>query len=232
DMGKPKDEPPPEGLNYDLWLGPASLRPYNPRHSDFYFYYFWDYSGGMLAAWGVHLFDVVTWAMGPTVRSVTTVGGKLVFDDAREMPDTAGILFECPGYVHTYELRHGNGKDPWGGMDHGLEFYGTQAAIWINRSGYTLFPENDPKAAKFVKDAGLDEPHKRNWLECIRSRKLPNCDVELGHLSSILGHLGNISYRVGRPVKWDGESEDIANDQEAQALLGRKYREPYVLPKV
>jgi len=232
DMGNPPDSDPPAGVNYDLWLGPAPKRPFNPRHFDFYFYYFWDYSGGMLSAWGVHLFDVVTWAMGSTVNSVTTIGGKLVFKDAREMPDTAGVLFECPNYVHTYELRHGNGKDPWGGMDHGIEFYGTDGTIWINRSGYTLFPESDRKSAKFVPDRGQDEQHKRNWLECIRSRKRPNADVELGHLGSNLGHLGNIAYRVGRKIKWDGEKETIPGDPEAEKLLGREYREPYVLPKV
>jgi predicted dehydrogenase len=232
DMGNPPDSDPPPGVNYDLWLGPAKKRPFNPRHFDFYFYYFWEYSGGMLSAWGVHLFDVVTWAMGPTITSVTTVGGKLVYNDARDTPDTAGILFECPKYLHTYEVRHGNGKDPWGGMDHGIEFYGTEGAIWINRNGYTLFPESDRKSSMFVPDRGQDEPHKRNWLDCIRSRKRPNADIELGHLGSVPGFLGNIAYRVGRKIKWDGEQETIPGDPEAERLLGREYREPYVLPKV
>ena len=78
----------------------------------------------------------------------------------------------------------------------------------------------------------MDIPHKRNFLECVRSRSRPNADVELGHLSSIAGHLGNISHRVGRRVGWDGEKETIPGDPQAQALLGRKHREPYVLPKV
>ena len=232
DMGNPPDSDPPPGVNYDLWLGPAKKRPFNPRHFDFYFYYFWEYSGGMLSAWGVHLFDVVTWALGPTIKSVTTIGGKFVYNDARDMPDTAGVLFECPGYVHTYEVRHGNGKDPWGGMDHGLEFYGTTGAIWINRNGYTLFPEENRKNAKFVADRGQDEQHKRNWLDCIRSRKRPNADIELGQLGCVPGFLGNIAYRVGRKIQWDGEKETIPGDPEADKLLGREYREPYVLPKV
>jgi hypothetical protein len=117
-------------------------------------------------------------------------------------------------------------------MDHGIEFYGTKGTIWINRGGYTYFPEEDRAKSKFTPDQGLDDQHRRNWLDCIRSRQRPNCDVEEGHKSSIVGHLGNISYRVGRPVAWDAEKETIPGDPEADRLLGRDYREPYVLPKV
>lgn len=232
DMGNPPDSDPPPGVDYDLWLGPAPSRRFNPRHFDFYFYYHWAYSGGMLSAWGVHLFDVVTWAMGPTINAVTTVGGKFVFNDARETPDTAAVTFECPGYVWTYELRHGNGKDPWGEMDHGIEFYGTKASLRINRRGYTVFLEDARSEPLKVQDRGQDTQHKRNWLECIRSRKRPNADVELGHLGSIPGHLGNIAYRVGRRIVWDGQNETIPNDPDATALLGRTYRAPYLLPEV
>ncbi|HOK77560.1 MAG TPA: Gfo/Idh/MocA family oxidoreductase [Verrucomicrobiota bacterium] len=232
DMGNPPDSDPPPGVDYDLWLGPAPSRRFNPRHFDFYFYYHWAYSGGMLSAWGVHLFDVVTWAMGPTINAVTTVGGKFVFSDARETPDTAAVTFECPGYVWTYELRHGNGKDPWGEMDHGIEFYGTKASLRINRRGYTVFLEDARSEPLKVQDRGQDTQHKRNWLECIRSRKRPNADVELGHLGSIPGHLGNIAYRVGRRIVWDGQNETIPNDPDATALLGRTYRAPYLLPEV
>jgi len=231
DFGRPADAPAPAGLNYDAWLGPAPQRPFNPRHTDFFFYYFWTYSGGMQSAWGVHLFDVVNWALEPKILSVTTTGGQYFIHDARDMPDTAGVLIETPNMVYTYEMRHANGKDPWGGMDHGIEFYGTKGTIWINRNGYTLFPEENRSQSSFVKDVGQDEQHKRNWLECIRSRQRPSCDIELGHLSSIAGHLINISYRVGRQIKWDAAKETILGDAEAEALLGRTYREPYVLPK-
>jgi len=232
DMGNPPDSDPPPGVDYDQWLGPAPSRPFNPRHFDFYFYYHWVYSGGMLSAWGVHLFDVVTWAMGPTINAVTTTGGKFVFKDARDTPDTAAVLFECPSYVWTYEVRHGNGKDPWREMDHGIEFYGTKASLRINRRGYTVFLEDARSEPLRVPDRGLDTPHKRNWLECIRSRQRPNSDVELGHLGSIPGHLGNIAYRVGRRILWDGQNETIPNDSEAAALLGRTYRAPYLLPEI
>jgi predicted dehydrogenase len=232
DMGNPPDSDPPPGLDYDQWLGPAPKRHFNPRHYDFYFYYFWDYSGGMLSAWGVHLFDIVTWAMGPKIQSVTTTGGKFVFQDVRETPDTAAVLFECPDYMFTYELRHGNGKPSFSDMDHGIEFYGTKATLFINRSAYWLFPERQRTNPRTVQAQDMEVPHKRNFLDCIRSRKRPNSDVELGHLGSLPGHLGNIAYRVGRKITWDGEREAIPNDPQAEALLGRTYREPYLLPKV
>ncbi|MHB8614405.1 MAG: hypothetical protein ACYDAL_18600, partial [Candidatus Dormibacteraceae bacterium] len=139
---------------------------------------------------------------------------------------------ECPEYVFTYELRHGNGNPPWGGMDHGIEFYGTKASLWINRLGYTIFPENERRDPHRVPDRGLDLPHKRNFLECVRSRKRPNADVELGHLGSIPGHLGNIAYRVGGKILWDGDREMIPDNPQAEALLGRTYRAPWVLPKI
>jgi predicted dehydrogenase len=155
-----------------------------------------------------------------------------VFNDVRDTPDTASVLFECPAYVFTYEVRHGNGNPPWGGMDHGIEFYGTKGSIWINRNGYTFFPESDRANPKSVPSQGMEVQHKRNWIDCIRSRKRPNSDVELGHLGSLPGHLGNIAYRVGRRIAWDGEKETIPGDPQAEALLGRTYRAPYVLPKV
>lgn len=232
DMGNPPDAETPPGLDYDQWLGPAPQRPFNPRHYDFYFYYFWDYSGGMVSAWGVHLLDIVVWAMGPAVKAVSTIGGKFVFQDARETPDTAAVVFDCPGYALTYEVRHGNGKPPWGRMDHGIEFYGTKACLWIDRSGYTVFTEDERPVPHKVAGEDGDLPHKRNWLECLRSRQRPNSDVELGHLGSIPGHLANIAYRVGERILWDDERETIPNNPRAEALLGRTYREPYGLPKV
>jgi hypothetical protein len=158
--------------------------------------------------------------------------GKLVFQDARDTPDTAAVLFECPGYVFTYEVRHGNGTPPWGSMDHGIEFYGTKASIWINRMGYSFFSEEERRNPQKVNGQDMETPHKRNWLDCIRSRQRPNSDVELGHLGSVPGHLGNIAYRVGSRIAWDGEHESIPGNPQAEALLGRTYREPWVLPKV
>ncbi|MBX7257230.1 MAG: Gfo/Idh/MocA family oxidoreductase, partial [Candidatus Hydrogenedentes bacterium] len=135
DLGNTPDEPTPAGVDYDMWLGPAPLRPFNPKRFHGTWYFFWDYSGAMISAWGVHLFDIVAWAMGPEIESVSTVGGKIAHNDMRETPDTAECIFQCPNYVLTYSMRHGTGWRPFGDMDHGIEFLGDKATLQINRAG-------------------------------------------------------------------------------------------------
>ncbi|MBN1422747.1 MAG: Gfo/Idh/MocA family oxidoreductase [Planctomycetes bacterium] len=227
-IGNPPDGPEPEGVDYDMWLGPAPKRAFNPARFHFTFYFHWDYAGGMVSDWGVHLFDVVLWAMGDEVLSAATAGGKHFFKDARETPDTVATTFECPGYTMVYTMRHANGLDPHGGMDHGIEFFGSQATLRINRNGYQILPEGGGAPLSFP-GAPMDEPHKRNFLDCVRSRKRPNADALVGHLGAVVSHLANISYRVGRKIVWDPKREEIAGDPEASALLGRTYREPWRL---
>ncbi|MGQ9589856.1 MAG: Gfo/Idh/MocA family protein [Planctomycetota bacterium] len=233
-LGNPPDSDPPAGVDYDRWLGPAPRRRFNPARFHFSFYFFWDYSGGMVSAWGVHLFDVVSWALGHEILAVDAVGGKLVHQDIRETPDTATATFECPGYTLTYTMRHGNGFPLYGELDHGIDFHGSKGTLRINRRRFAIFPEGSdkPSARVEAKDLGemhMDIPHKKNWLQCIRDRKKPNADAEDGHRSSIYGHLANISYRAGRRIRWDANAEAIPGDSEASALLTREYRAPWAL---
>jgi predicted dehydrogenase len=228
-IGNPPDGDPPPGVDYDMWLGPAPKRRFNPARFHFGFYFFWDYSGGMISAWGVHLFDVVAWALGHEILSVNTTGGKLVHDDLRETPDTADVAFECPGYTLAYTMRHGNGFPYYGELDHGIDFHGTTGTLRINRLHFTVFREGEDKPALRVEQSGMEVPHKQNWIDCLRTRAKPNSDAEDGHRSSIYGHLANISHRVGRKVRWDSRAETIASDPEASALLRREYRAPWVL---
>ena len=228
-IGNPPDSDPPAGVDYDTWLGPAPARKFNSNRFHFSFYFFWDYSGGMVSGWGVHLFDVVAWAMGPEILSVSSTGGKFVHQDMRDTPDTAEACFECPGYTLTYTMRHGNGFSPYGNMDHGIDFYGTTGTLRVNRSGFDVFPEGDPTHPVTVPQNGSDLLHKKNFIACVKSRAKPNSDAEDGHLSSIYGHLANIAYRVGRKIRWDAKAETIVGDPEAAALLRREYRAPWVL---
>ncbi len=226
-MGKLPDCDPPEGVDYDFWLGPAPKRSFNPHRFHFFYYFYWDYSGGMISAWGVHLFDVVMWAMGYNIQDVITTGGHFVFDDDRETPDTAQTIFTCPDYLITYEMRHGNGERIQGDMDHGIEFLGTEGTLEINRARYVLKIRGEQPVE--VKSQGLDEFHFSNFIESVRLRKQPNVNAETGHRAAIYGHLANISYRVGRRIVWDAENETIPGDREAKSLLRRKYRKPWVL---
>ena len=232
DLGNPPDADPPPGVDYDMWLGPAPKRRFNPLRWHGSFYFFWDYSGGMVSDWGVHLFDVVSWAMGPEINSVSTVGGNHVFKDARQTPDTAGALFECPGYTMTYTMRHGNGWQPHGQMDHGIEFFGTEATLQINRNGFEMYRDADRGTRKpFYTEKGntVLVEHERNFFDCMRSRQRTNADAETGHLGALAGHLANISYRVGRRIHWDSKTETIANDPDANKLLKPEFREPWRL---
>jgi len=232
-IGKPDDCDPPAGVDYDLWLGPAPKRKFNPNRFHFNFYFFWDYSSGMVNAWGVHLFDIVLWAMGNSIRSVTTEGGKFVHDDNRDTPDTTQSVFKCDGYTMAYSMRHGNNWPPHGNMDHGIEFFGTEATLQINRAGYEIYQGKDRKTRKpsiAEKGEGNNTKiHLRNWLDCVRSGRQTENDLEIGHVSSIPGHLANISYRVGRKLRWDAEKEAIIGDEEASKHLSRKHRAPWTV---
>lgn len=234
-IGRPEDSAPPKGVDYDFWLGPAPKRPFNPSHFHGTWYFFWDYAGAMISGWGVHLFDVVLWAMGPGIKTVSTAGGRLVFDDVRETPDTATAVFECPGYTLTYSMRHGNGWRPHGDMDHGIEFFGTEGTLQINRGGYQVYRDSDRSSRKPLHSERMEGhdytlfEHKRHFFDCIRTGSKCQSDALTGHLSSIPGHLANISYRVGRKIAWDAQEETIVDDREATRFLGREYRSPWRL---
>jgi len=233
DMGKPADSEPPPGVDYDMWLGPAAKRPFNRARFHFYFYFWWDYAGGMVSDWAVHLFDIVMWALGYNIKSVAASGGIYALKDLRETPDTAAAVFDCGNYVMTYSLRHANGWRPHGDMDHGLEFIGTEGILQINRNGFQMYHEADRASRKpyYTEDRVGDfiELHHRNFFACVRSRKQPAADAEVGHINAIPGHLANIAYRVGRTIRWDAEKETIPGDPQAAALLTREYRTPWHL---
>jgi len=233
DFGRPDDGPAPPGVNYDLWLGPAPLRPFNRGRFHGTWYFFWDYSGALVSGWGVHLFDIVQWAMGHEIERVAAVGGNFVVNDARETPDTFSAVFSCPSYTLDYSLRHGNGWRAHDDMDHGIEFFGDWATMQINRGGYRIYREQDrtTRSPFYTENAeGNDyEGHLRNFFDCVRSRNEVRCPTETGHRASVYGHLANIAYRTGRTVAWDSTNEHIAHDDGAAKLLTREYRKPWVL---
>lgn len=234
-IGRKPDENPPAGLDYDLWLGPAPKRPYNPNRFLVNFYFYLDYSGGMLTAWGVHLFDIVMWAMGPQMKGAYCYGGKFAHDDDRNTPDTAEVIYDTPNYTFTYCLRHGNGfpDDPdEGQIDHGIYFYGDKATILVNRNHAKIYQEKDMKKVEIIPAEGGDVEHKQNWLECLRSRQTTVCPPEDGYYANLPGLLALISWQVGRHINWDWDKQTIVGDEEAAALLTKKYREPFVLPEV
>jgi predicted dehydrogenase len=244
-IGNPPDSDPPAGLDWDMWLGPAPKVPFNANRfgvGDRWstFRHFWDYSNGMLGDWAVHLIDIVQWALEtPGPLAITAVGQKLAVKDNGDTPDTLQTTFEYPGFVCTYENREANGNSMFG-KDYGIEFHGTQGTMFLNRSGFEVFPETrkDEEGKEVARSASMrmDEVddgllnHAGNMLECMKSRKRPACDIEDGLHSSATCLLGVVALRTKERIEFDPVKQELRNASgAARKLFGREYRAPWKL---
>jgi predicted dehydrogenase len=240
-IGNPPDSDPPKELDWDSWLGPARKVPFNANrfgvHPDRFssFRWFWDYAGGMMTDWGVHLLDIVHWGMKAEVpQSVSSQGGKLYLQDNRETPDTLQVTYQYPGFVCVYESRECNqyGLNQHG---YGISFHGTDGTLFVDRGGFEILPERTEKgtnrceALSEKNSNNHNQAHSRNFLDCIKSRQTPICDIEIGHRSTSAAQLGNIALRSKCVVNWDGASEQIKGNKEASRYLSFKYRKPWKL---
>ena len=240
-IGNPPDSDPPKELDWDFWLGPARKVPFNPNrfgvHPDRFssFRWFWDYAGGMMTDWGVHLLDVVHWGMKVDVpQSVSAQGGKLYLQDNRETPDTLQVTYQYPGFVCVYESRECNqhGLNQHG---YGISFHGTNGTLFVDRGGFEIFPErvekgtNRCEALTEKNSNNHNQAHSRNFLDCIKSRQNPISDIGVGHRSTSAAQLGNIALRSKSVVNWDGSSEQIRGNKEASRYLSFRYRKPWKL---
>jgi predicted dehydrogenase len=231
-IGYAKDTMKPPGVNYDLWLGPAPSRPFNPNHFHYKWHWNWLYGTGELGNNGVHGLDLARWGLGVGAPdSVVSSGGKHFFDDDQVTPDTQIACFEYPGLTLVWEHRTWSprGID---GLSFGVEFHGEKAVVVTDGKTWSIERPKGEKTAGPKADIATEPRHQRNWLDCIRTAARPNADIEIGHGSTMLCHLGNISQRVGRKLKWDAATERFADDAEANALLARAYRAPWTLPTV
>jgi predicted dehydrogenase len=240
-IGNPPDGDPPPDLDWDLWLGPAPKVPFNASrfgvHPERFssFRWFWHYAGGMMTDWGVHLLDIVQWAMnveGPS--EISAQGGKLYLQDNRETPDTLQVTYQYPGFVCVYENRECNGAR-LDGHGYGICFHGSLGTMFLDRAGFEIIPEKTPKgvnkcepiAEKSSNNHNL--AHSRNFLDCIKSRQLPICDIQIGHRSTSVAQLGNIAYRTKSHLLWDTNNEKFKDNKQASKLLSIKYRKPWKL---
>lgn len=249
-IGRPSDTEPPAHVDYDRWLGPAPSRAFNPNRFHLLFRWFFDYAGGMMSDWGVHLNDIVLWALDARApQSISASGGIFTSDDNRDTPDTIQVVYDFPGCTLTYSMRKGNGL-PLNGHDYGILFCGTDGSLLIDRAGFEVIPDKvvlpygirqaqgdrplRKIALKESKAKGVDgQPaHVNNFVDCLKSRERPICDIEVGHHSTNTCHLGNIAYKLGRKLVWDEATETFKGDSEANALLAREPRRGYELPKV
>jgi predicted dehydrogenase len=243
------DADPPESLNWDMWNGPAPARPFNPtifsRKTQF-----WDYGGGDIVGDGIHQLDLARWLCGVDYpKSVVSSGGRFASAGVSEVPDMQEVVYQFDTMLMTMqgsgftpymfktpgEIRQSDLFPYWPQNSTRIEIFGTKAMMLMGRhgGGWQVFvgpKDNRPVVQEQMYGRHPDPEHKENFIQCIRTRELPNADVEEGHRSVLLSHLGHISYRVGRKLAVDRATEEILDDPEAMKLYKRQGRKPWLIP--
>ena len=235
----------PEGVDYNMWLGPAPDRPFNRNRFHGTWRYFWDYGGGIMTDWGVHLIDMVLLFMDVGApNAVMSSGGNFTFPNgAMETPNNQLAVFEFDDFIMSWEHTQGIGYWPFG-RHHGVAVYGENGLLLIDRQGWEVRPnqeysKKEEKHIDKIAPLGIQKPngnsrdlHAKNFVDCIKSREKPVCDISIGVNTAINAHLGNIAYRLGRKVYWDQQKREFRNDNEANELASADYRNPWELPKI
>lgn len=244
-IGKKPDSPVPQGVHYDLWLGPAPERSFNENRFHYNWHWFWDYGCADLGNQGPHQMDIARWGLNKTEypTKIRCFGRKYAFDDDQETPNTQTATYEYPdGKLLEFEVR-GLYTNPEDGILIGNLFYGTKGWMHLNGSTWKTFMgrKNTPGPGMSGKGSADpnnllgtgDENHFENFIKAVRSRNVKDltADIEEGHLSTALCHLGNISCRLGRELRFDTRTEKFVDDKEANRLLTRNYRKPYIVPE-
>jgi predicted dehydrogenase len=238
-FGRPADGPVPAGLDWDMWLGPAPKVPFNLNRWGVgvqtfpTFRYFWDYAGGAMTDWGVHLIDPVHQCFGEQMpTAVSAMGGKLYVDDNRDTPDTMMATFHYPKFLLTYESRTANPM-PMFGQGAATSIHGTEATLVVKRGGCYVIPneKSQTAAATYEKDQAMDSmnmPHWKNFIECIKTRARPTSDIETCVRSSTACILANLSMRYKTWLDWD-ETKWTVRQTAVKPYLKAKYRAPWKL---
>ncbi|MGE3819921.1 MAG: Gfo/Idh/MocA family protein [Isosphaeraceae bacterium] len=242
-IGKPADAPVPAGVDYDTRLGPAPSRPFTPARFHGNWRWFFDYGTGDLGNDGVHRLDYALRGLEAAIMGqgggplglptvISSTGGKRYFDDAQEFPDTLFVSLDYPDRKATilYEMRLWSAykldEEP-----EGASIFGDKGYVVIGNTRWRAFsPDGKVVAQGTGGNDQHDSAHKRNFIDCVKSGSRPNCDIEIGHATSVLCHLGNVAWRVGRTLEFDPKTEAIVGDDQANSLCRRSYRKPWVIP--
>ena len=236
-IGHKADCEAPAHVDYDMWLGPAPKRPFNPNRFHYNWHWFWDYGTGDTGNDGIHQIDIARWGLGVTTpKAVSCSGGQLFYDDDHQTPDTQIATFEYDDVYLMYEMRLWT-PYPYEGHNNGNIFYGDNGTMSIGRKGWQVTFKDGTKGPSNAPGSGS---HIGNFINAVRSRKVSdpstalgaglNADVEVGHHSASLCHMANIAMRLGRRLKFDAERELFIDDVEANTFLTKKYRKGYELP--
>jgi len=233
------DSAPPAGVDYTQWLGPASIRPFNASRFHFNFRWFWDYAGGLMTDWGVHLLDYGLLGMkSPVPKSVAALGGRFAYPDLyEETPDTLTTLYEFDGFNMVWDSAMGIDNGSYG-RDHGIAYIGNNGTLIVNRGGWEVIEEKQSKSKvskAFVKpsDNGLDK-HWENFVSCVKSRKTEDlhCSIQAGAHVATVAQMGNIAFRSGKKLVWDGAKERFTDEDINKEYLLKEYHNGYKLPVV
>ncbi len=239
--GNPPDSAPPADLDWEMWLGPAPKVPFNAvrwgvKVTTFpTFRYFWDYAGGAMTDWGVHLIDPLHQCFHEAMpTAIVALGEKFYVKDNRDTPDTMHATFEYPKFLMTYESRTANTLPLFGrNQGNGTTIHGTEGTIFVNRSGCWVIPNDKSPlaAAAWEKDAEMSQmnvPHWKNWLECVKSREKPISEIETCVRSSTVCLLANLSMRYKSRLDWDEKNWTVEQDA-VKPYLKMRYRAPWKL---
>jgi predicted dehydrogenase len=255
-IGNPPNEEPPEGFDWEAWLGPAPKVPYNKNRTFYRFRWFYDYSGGQLTNFGVHYLDLIHWALGHDAPlAVTAMGGKFAAADNREVPDTLEVMWQYPGNTLVTFSQYNCTAAPAGILGGEVEFRGTKGTVYLRTDGWEVVPEVltdnefpartplDRKTERGYRDGAKaviearketgklrDADHARNFLDCVASRETCNCDIEVGHRDTTAALIGNIAHKTKSYLEWDAKAEKFVDRPAADKLLRYDYRPPYRLP--
>jgi predicted dehydrogenase len=216
----------PSELNYQMWLGPAPQKPYHSKRVHYNFRFWWDYSGGQMTNFGAHHLDIAQWGLGMDHSGPVSVEGTAEFHPQmlHEVTEKCRITYI---YANGVRMILGQGQPD---INEGTTFIGTKGRVAVGRGKLTTEPAELAIAtldAAQLTQLYHSEDHAKNFLDCMRSRELPICDVEIGHRSATVCHLGNIAARLGRQVQWDPDAETSPSDAEAQNMIDRPYRAPW-----
>jgi predicted dehydrogenase len=230
------DGPVPAGVDYKMWLGPAPTRPFNPNRFHFNFRWYWDYAGGLMTDWGVHLIDYALLGMEAKFpKSAVALGGKYAYPNGpEETPDTLATLYEFDDHNLIWEHAQGISNGQYG-RDHGIAYIGNNGTLVLDRGGWEVIADEkrmEPVPFQPNKGSGL-ENHMINFVEAIKSREFKNlkCSIQDGAHVAKVCQMGNISYKTGSRVVWD-ESKGKFNEEKANALINAHYNNGYSVPKV
>jgi predicted dehydrogenase len=230
---------PPAGVDYQSWLGPAPTKPYNASRFHFNFRWFWDYAGGLMTDWGVHLLDYGLLGMKAAApKTIVGVGGKFAYPDlSQETPDTLTTLYEFDNFNLVWDSAMGIDNGSYG-RDHGIAYIGNNATLVLNRGGWEVIEErrSENKVTKPLEkplDRGLDM-HTQNFVSAIRENKpnAVNCSIQDGAHVATVAQMGNISYKTQEKIFWDAKAQKFTDQKINDKYLINEYHNNYKLPNL